>query len=807
MDTAVVSREPIAASEPALEGRLDWSDFEIVRQIGHGGMATIHLATYRPAGAAPRDVALKLMHAHLCAETSLVRRFEHEVRAQIGIIHLNVVEMIGWGQDDQGRLFMAMELVDGPALRDLMTGGRRFPADVAAYVVRGILRGLAAAHARGLVHRDIKPANVMLTSRGEVKVADFGISKTSEMTKLTSTGNVIGTPAYMSPEQALARDLDHRSDLFSAGVVLYEMLVGGNPFQTGNPATTLSRIVHHQPRPAFEALPQTPALLDELVDELLQKDPGRRAPDADAALDLLDRCIADEGLLATEEIFTAFMRDPEVVSRQLGARRARHHFERGCRAYANGKGSGEAAVWELFLATLLDPSNQQARTWLEQVSKEGGFNLQDRKHPRLEELEAKLREKPDDIAVILQLAKFHKSLGNFLQVIYYWRRARALQPPDNYTKNQIETLISAQAANILDTTGMFEVQDHVPVRMRPLPVATARQAVVADSWSDALASAWRAPWAKAAAFLGVIVLTVLGCGALFDSAVEASRPETTPGGAMADPGAAAQVDLLEEANQLASKGNHAAAEKRYRAFLDEHADSGLVSEARFRLGESLERQGRRDEALEVHGENASRHLDEWALRSRENRGEMLAIDGDLPRARSEYEAVARGSEGDQKARARLALAKLSVREGRTGVARQDFEDAVASASGATSEAARLAFADFLAQSGESERARILYEEVRAHADHHGESFEQATDGLARLTWASSPLSEPAPPAVAATTPPSDDAFVMQEAAPSEQAPAPMEPTPASEAPPATGLLAGLAASDASSTEAPPASQP
>jgi tetratricopeptide (TPR) repeat protein len=806
MDTAVVPRETVESSEPALEGRLEWSAFEIVRQIGHGGMATIHLARYRAPGATPREVALKLMHAHLCAETSLVRRFEHEVRAQVGLKHPNVVEMIGWGQDDQGRLFMAMELVDGPALRDLMAGGRRFPADVAAYVARGILRGLAAAHARGLVHRDIKPANVMLTSSGQVKVADFGISKTSEMTKLTSTGNVIGTPAYMSPEQALARDLDHRSDLFSAGVVLYEMLLGGNPFQTGNPATTLSRIVHHQPRPAFETLPQTPALLDELVDELLQKDPGCRVPDADAAIDLLERCVTEEDLLATTEVFTAFVRDPDVVTRQLGARRARRHFERGCRAYANGKGSGEAAVWELFLATLLDPADQQARTWLEQVSRERGFNLQDRKHPRIEELEAKLREKPDDMPVILQLAKLHKSLGNFLQVIYYWRRARALQPPDNYTRNQIETLISAQAANILDATGMFEVKDHVPVRLRPAGAGAPGQGIVAESWGDVVASAWRAPWAKAAAFVAAILVTVLGCGALFDSAVEASRPEEAPGGAMADPGAHAQVDLLEEASQLSAQGHHEAAEKRYRTFLEQHPSSGLASEARFRLGESLERQGRRDEAIEVHGENASMYLDEWALRSRENRGEMLALDGDVARARSEYEAVARGSDGEQKARATLALAKLAAQEGRAGLAGQEFEDAVASAAGTpVSEPARLAFADFLAQAGETQRAQVMYEDVRAHADHHGESFKQATEGLARIAGgapaAPPPVNPPPVTEPALETPPPQDASSGE----ASTAGADAATTPPPPEAPATGLLAGLGG--APSPQPPPASQP
>jgi serine/threonine-protein kinase len=717
-------------STPPL-GLMDPSSLEVGAVIGQGGMATIHLATLRGAGPdGSRQVALKLMHAHLGQDPSVVQRFEHEVRSQVELKHPNVVEMIGWGREGAGRLFMVMELMDGPSLRDLFASGRRFPADIAAHVVREVLRGLQAAHARGLVHRDVKPGNVMLTKDGRVKVADFGIAKTADMTKLTATGSVIGTPAYMSPEQALARAVDPRSDLFSAGVMLYEMLLGGNPFLTDNPATTLARIVHQQQRPAFESLPQTPAALDELVEGLLQKDPEKRIKDAAQALALLDRCIEEEDLRSSQAVMAEFMQDPDGVTAKLNARRASRHFERGRTLHAAGRGTGEAALWEFFIATLLDPSHAQARTWLEQVSKERGFSLQNKTHPRLQELEQKLRENPDDLRVVLQLAKMHKAQGNFLQVVYYWKRARALRPSDTYSRQQLDTLVSAQAAVLIDATGIIEVENHVPARVRP-KAEPVPQVIRAEGWGDFLGSLWAQWWAKLAVGVAVLVGLVLLMGNLIEGAKRTVDARANGSPAAGDPIVAAHGAALDEIAKLMTDGRQVTAETKLRVFLENNPSSPLASRARFMLGQALDEQGDRDQAFDVHGDNAKRSGDDWGLRSLLARGEILLVRGDLVGAQAEFDHAKSASAGEMHARAMLALAKLAWREGLQQKARDEFEELLQVArKTVVMDEARRTYIEFLHEIGDNERAAQL--EEQAKTDKVAESYEHAADSLDRL---------------------------------------------------------------------------
>ena len=772
-------------------GWVDAARFTPIREIGKGGMATIYLADDN-ATLPPRKVALKLMHGHLESDPGLVRRFEHEVRSQIGLEDPSIVELIGWGRDPRGQLFMALEYVDGPALRDLMTNGRRLPVDVACFVALRMLQGLAVAHARGLVHRDIKPANVMLTLDGRVKIADFGISKSVDMTKLTSTGNVIGTPAYMSPEQALAHELDARSDLFSVGVTLYEMLSGANPFQTGNPATTLSRVVHHQQRPVFETLPQTPAALEELVDGLLQKDPEKRTPTAQAAIEVLARCIRDEDLVATQEALAQFIGEPDATTRRLGQRRARRCLELGQKVYAGGKGPVEAAVWQFFVATLLDPACAEARTWLEQVSRERGYNLDRKPNARIDELEATLRQQPDDLHVILQLAKLHKAQGNFLQVIFYYKRAKALRPADNYTRNQIETLVPAQAATLIDGTGMFETAQGVPVRMRPpARPAQATHREAADGWGDFVRGVLSTGWGKVAAVMAVAAVVVIGGGWAFDRAVMASKVDVVADSPAAGDALDAQVAALENGRSLADGGHHDKAERQWRKFLEQWPESGLASEVTFRLGDSLERQGRRQEALDVHADNARKHLDDWSLRSREDRGEMLLVDGDVAGARAEYEAVVKVASGEQRVRALMGLGKVGEREGRLSAARRDLEDAARDAEGTKlHDDARLALAGVLERQGETTAASALYFAVRESTDHRGDAFRDAVAGIERTAGAGGGASEPV-----VSEAPVTEAPVEPAVAPAAEAPAPStESAPAgadAAQAPTTGLYAGL----------------
>ena len=724
--TAVAGRPRTGSGRTPSSGRVPAERFELEREVGKGGMATIYLARDRERP--ERPAAVKVIHPHLSDDEQLVQRFLHEVRAHVGLRHANVVEMLGWGRDGQDRLFMAMEFVDGPMLKDVMGRRRRFPVDVAVHCAASLLKGLAAAHAAGIVHRDVKPANVMVTRSGRIKVADFGISKAEGMTQLTSTGNVIGTPAYMSPEQALGRELDARSDLFSVGVFLYEMLLGGNPFLSNNPATTLQRVVHHHQRPVFESCPTVPARLEQLVERLLKKDPAERPESAVEAAEELLAIAEEEGLAASDEVMAAFTADPEKVARRLEQRRSQRHLERGLRFYDQGRGTVEGALWELFLATSLDPGNAQARTWLEQISSQQGYHLQRKSSEKIEELEGKLKEDPDQLHVVLQLAKLHKAQGNFLQVIFYYKRAKALRPPDRYTQGQIETLVNARAVPIIDGTGVFETQDHVPVRIKPGAgvVRTER----AEGWGDFFGSFLASGAGKAAALATGLIVAIVVVGSFIDSAVVASPGERQVVAPTGDPGFDREVETLARAQQHASSGDHAKAEEILRRFLEDYPASILRSEALFRLGDSLERLGRRPEALSVHEQNAIEHGDDWAFDSQLHRAELYLLDGSDFEARLALEDVAERAGGRRRLEALLELAELDRVEGDGSAARYSFEALVSETEGTPlHDRARLGLAAAHADLGETERARTLYAEIRDSTDHEGEAFAQASEAL------------------------------------------------------------------------------
>jgi len=190
--------------------------YEIVREIGHGAMGVVYEALDPTIG---RKVALKAIRFDGIGTTAdeAARRFKNEARAAGGLNHPNIVTVYDAGEDS-GVLYLAMELIEGPTLDALLRTRRTIAPPQAVDIVRQICAGLDFAHGRGIVHRDIKPANILLASHGPAKITDFGIARAGEA--MTITGQVVGTPNYMSPEQVLGRTLDGRSDLFSVGVML-----------------------------------------------------------------------------------------------------------------------------------------------------------------------------------------------------------------------------------------------------------------------------------------------------------------------------------------------------------------------------------------------------------------------------------------------------------------------------------------------------------------------------------------------------------------------------------------------------------
>jgi serine/threonine-protein kinase len=249
--------------------------YEIVREIGHGAMGVVYEALDPTIG---RKIALKAIRFDGIGTTAdeAARRFKNEARAAGGLNHPNIVTVYDAGEDS-GILYLAMEFIEGSTLEALLRTQRTLATAQTIDVVRQICEGLDFAHAKGIVHRDIKPGNIMLAAHGLVKITDFGIARAGEA--MTITGQVVGTPNYMSPEQVLGKTLDGRSDLFSVGVMLYEMITGERPFEGQSITTIMYKIVHETPIPPRKLDSTIHAGLSAVIEKSLAKAAEDRFPD------------------------------------------------------------------------------------------------------------------------------------------------------------------------------------------------------------------------------------------------------------------------------------------------------------------------------------------------------------------------------------------------------------------------------------------------------------------------------------------------------------------------------------------------
>jgi len=261
------------------------SHYRILSTLGRGGMGVVYKAEDSRLG---RTVAVKFLPASLARDRIAVERFQREARAVSSLNHPNICTLFDIDRDD-GQPFLVMEYLEGRTLREKIDAGPLDPNELLDLAIQ-IADALDAAHAKGVVHRDIKPANLFLTARGQIKVMDFGLAKvTAERLErdstggssevptaalealLTSPGSAMGTVAYMSPEQARGEDLDLRTDLFSFGVVLYEMATGKSPFQGKTTALTFVAILHEQPKQPSRARPDLPGELERIILKALEK--------------------------------------------------------------------------------------------------------------------------------------------------------------------------------------------------------------------------------------------------------------------------------------------------------------------------------------------------------------------------------------------------------------------------------------------------------------------------------------------------------------------------------------------------------
>jgi tetratricopeptide (TPR) repeat protein/tRNA A-37 threonylcarbamoyl transferase component Bud32 len=252
------------------------SHYRIIEKIGAGGMGVVYRAEDTELG---RTVALKFLAPQALGGQEDRARLRREAQAAAALDHPNICTVHEIGHAE-GYTFIVMAYVEGQELKDRIAAG---PLDVeeALRLAIQVARGLKAAHAKGIIHRDIKPANIIVTGDGSVKIMDFGIAKAAGETKLTGLGTTVGTVAYMSPEQTQGEEVDHRTDIWSLGVVLYQMLTGSLPFKGGYDQAIIYSILNEAPRPLRELRPDTPAWLEEIISRALAKKPEERYQDLD----------------------------------------------------------------------------------------------------------------------------------------------------------------------------------------------------------------------------------------------------------------------------------------------------------------------------------------------------------------------------------------------------------------------------------------------------------------------------------------------------------------------------------------------
>jgi eukaryotic-like serine/threonine-protein kinase len=277
-------------SRPLQPGDLIADRYELEELVGTGGMSTVFRAYDRQL---ERRVAIKILHEHYADDPEYLERFRREARAVARLSHPNIVTVIDRG-DDGGRQYIVFEYVEGENLKELVVRSGRLPVRRALELALDVAGGLAFAHDHGLVHRDVKPQNVLLSREGEVKVTDFGIARSLHMEHgVTQTGTVLGTGEYLAPEQASGKQVSPATDVYSLGVVLWELLAGDVPFVGENFVAVALRHVNEPPPSLRERRPDVTPRLEAAVDRALAKDPGRRFPSMAAFAKELRACLAE----------------------------------------------------------------------------------------------------------------------------------------------------------------------------------------------------------------------------------------------------------------------------------------------------------------------------------------------------------------------------------------------------------------------------------------------------------------------------------------------------------------------------------
>ncbi len=333
--------------------------YELLERVGQGGMAIVYRGRDRSL---KRDVAVKVLHRHLADHQEARDRFEREAHAVAKLRHENILEIFDYSGKSADESYIVTEFIEGQTLKQFITDHPPQHPEIGAMIVVQICRALAHAHAQGILHRDVKPENVMIRGDGVVKLMDFGISQMIDTQRLTVTGQLLGSPAYMSPEHVEGKPLDVRTDVFACGIVLYQLTVGALPFSGKNPHEILKRIAECKFPDPRHGNPRIGNELGRIILRAMAREPDERYRDMGELLAALERYIDGSGLGTSKDELARYFQAPAPYEMALKARLCDHLLRRAralLSARAGAPGGQPAAIELLDRILAIEPTHPQ----------------------------------------------------------------------------------------------------------------------------------------------------------------------------------------------------------------------------------------------------------------------------------------------------------------------------------------------------------------------------------------------------------------------------------------------------------------
>lgn len=337
--------------------------YELQEKVGQGGMAVVYRGLDQSLR---RTVAIKVLHRHLADHQEARERFEREAQAVAKLHHENILEIFDFSGSDSDESYIVTEFIDGQTLKEFVSAYQPKYPEIGAMIAMQVCRALDHAHGLGILHRDVKPENIMIRSDGVVKLTDFGIAQMLDMQRMTVTGQLIGSPAYMSPEHLEGKRLDFRTDVFAVGVVLYQLVTGELPFQGRNPHEILKRIADGTYKDSRQVNPLIGNELGRIIDKAMARDADARYADISEMLGALERYLEKSGIRSCREELARYFAAPVSYEIALRERLLAELSRRGREILA----TDQVAALDLFNRVLtIEPGHKEVLAHLERLSR------------------------------------------------------------------------------------------------------------------------------------------------------------------------------------------------------------------------------------------------------------------------------------------------------------------------------------------------------------------------------------------------------------------------------------------------------